>query len=137
MRGTVVGLVALWVGGSVWAAPVPKDRTEAEKVVGTWKMVLDSRGNTDTDVEVEFTQGGKMTIRQRIDKDTLSVYEGSYRVVGNELPYEVKQDALVKKETLTIKKITADELVFIDPDGLKEEFVRVKKKVEPKKGDKK
>ncbi|MBP3955260.1 TIGR03066 family protein [Gemmata sp. G18] len=140
MRCAVISLVALGIGSFAGAAPVPKERTEAEKVVGTWKMVLDSRGNKDTDVELDFSQGGKMVIRQRLDKDTVSVYEGTYRIVGNELPYDVKQGPRVKKETLTIKKLTADELILIDPDGLKEEFVRVKKKdekVEPKKDDKK
>jgi uncharacterized protein (TIGR03066 family) len=116
------------------AAPVPRERLEAEKVVGTWKMTLDSQGNTDTDLELEFTQGGRMTIRQR-SGGRVSEYVGTYRVVGNEMPYEVKMDGLTKAETLTIKKLTATELVVVDPDGLKEEFARVKKKDEPKKGE--
>jgi uncharacterized protein (TIGR03066 family) len=65
------------------------------------------------------------------------VYVGTYRVVGNELPYEVKQGTRVKAETLTVKKLTADELIVVDPDGLKEEFARVKKMPEPKKDEKK
>ena len=43
----------------------------------------------------------------------------------------------MKAETLTIKKLTADELVIVDPDGLKEEFSRLKKMPEPKKDEKK
>lgn len=129
--------VALGACVPVGAAPVPKERAEAEKVVGTWKMTLDSQGGTDTNLEIEFTQSGKMTIRQVQQTGQVSVFVGTYRVVGNELPYEVKQGTRVKAETLTIKKLTADELVIVDPDGLKEEFVRVKKdekkKEEPKK----
>lgn len=135
MRYVPVVLLAV-CGGALSAAPVPKERADAEKVVGTWKMTLDSQGNTTTDLELEFHQGGKMVIRQHLGNGRASVYEGTYRVVGNELPYEVKQGKAIKKETLTIKKLTADELVIVDPEGLKEEFVRVKKKDEPKKDDK-
>jgi uncharacterized protein (TIGR03066 family) len=109
------------------AAPIPKERVEAERVVGTWKMTLGAQGQTDVNLEIEFQQGGKMTIRQAFPGGQTSVYVGSYRVIGNELPYEVRQNGRVKKETLTIKKLTADELIIVDPDGLKEEFVRVKK----------
>jgi uncharacterized protein (TIGR03066 family) len=109
------------------AAPVPKERADAEKVVGTWKMTLDSQGGTDTNLEIEFQQGGKMTIRQFLPGGRVSEYVGTYRVIGTDLPYEVKQGTRVKAETLTIKKLTADELIIVDPDGLKEEFARVKK----------
>lgn len=115
-------------------APVPKERSEAEKIVGTWRMTLDSSGGTDTDLHLEFHQSGKMVIRQVFPGAEASVYEGTYRVVGKELPYDVKQGTRRKAETLTIKKLTADELVVVDPDGLKEEFVRVKKE-EPKKDE--
>ena len=118
------------------AAPIPKERVDAEKVVGTWRMTLGAQGQTDTNLELEFQQGGKITIRQVLTNGQVSLYVGTYRVVGNELPYEVKQGTRVKKETLTIKKLTADELIIVDPDGLKEEFVRVKKE-EPKKDEKK
>ncbi|MFM8273108.1 MAG: TIGR03066 family protein [Gemmata sp.] len=126
MRHFVVAMVALW-GTLAPGAPVPKERAEAEKVVGTWKMTVDSRGNTDTHLELEFQLGGKMVIRQVLTNGTASVFEGTYSVLGTELPYEVKQGTRTKKETLTIKRLTADELILVDPDGLKEEFVRVKK----------
>jgi uncharacterized protein (TIGR03066 family) len=136
MRVLAAGFISLCACAAP-AAPIPKERADAEKVVGTWKMTLDAQGRTDTNLELEFQHGGKMTIRQAFTNGQVSVYVGSYRVVGNELPYEVKQGTFVKKETLIIKKLTADELIVVDPDGLKEEFVRVKKTVpkmdEPKK----
>lgn len=130
MRFVPVALFAL-CGPALAVAPVPKERADAEKVVGTWKMTLDSRGNTGTDLELDFYQGGKMVIRQRVGGQ-MSVYEGAYRVTGNELPYDVAQGGFVKKETLTIKKLTANELILVDPAGLKEEFARVKKQHEPR-----
>ena len=126
-------LALLAVCASVFAAPVPKERAEAERVVGVWKMTLDSRGSADVNLTIEFTQGGRMTIRQAHANGRVTEYVGTYRVVGTELPYEVKQGTATKAETLTIKKLTATELIVVDPDGLKEEFVRVKKMDEPKK----
>jgi uncharacterized protein (TIGR03066 family) len=128
--------VLVWSSVAV-AAPVPKDRAEAEKVVGTWKMTLDSQGNTDTKLTLEITATGKFVIRQFLPNGGEVVYEGTYTLKGNEMPYSVTRGDFKKAETLTIKKLTATELVVVDPDGLKEEFVRVKppepKKDEPKK----
>lgn len=112
-------------------APVPKERAEAEQIVGTWKMTLDSNGESTTHLEIDFHQGGKMVIRQGMTDGTAMTYEGTYNVVGSELPYELTRGR-EKKETLTITKLTADELVVVDPDGLKEEFARAKKKAEKK-----
>jgi uncharacterized protein (TIGR03066 family) len=130
--------VVLVLGASALAcgAPVPKERAEAEKIVGTWRMTLGAQGQTDTNLELEFHQSGKMIIRQVFPGGQVSLYEGTYRVIGNELPYDVKQGTRRKAETLTIKKLTADELIVVDPDGLKEEFARIKKD-EPKKDEKK
>ena len=137
MRVFTTSLVVLCLIGSATGAPVPKERAEAEKIVGTWKMTLDSNGGTDTNLTLEFTQGGQMTIRQVQKSGQVTEYVGTYRVVGPELPYEVKRGTVVKAETLTIKKLTADELIVVDPEGLKEEFARVKKMPEPKKDEKK
>ena len=112
-------------------APVPKERADAEQIVGTWKMTLDSNGQSGTDLEIDFHQGGKLVLRQRLTDGSVATREGTYTLIGTELPYEVTQGGS-KKETLTVTKLTADELVFVDPDGLKEEFARVKKKAEKK-----
>jgi uncharacterized protein (TIGR03066 family) len=134
MRAITASLFVLCVSAAS-AAPIPKERADAEKIVGTWRMTLGSQGQTDTNLELDFYQSGKMVIRQVLINGRQSVYEGSYRVRGNELPYDVKQGTAVKKETLTIKKLTDTELIVVDPDGLKEEFVRVRK--DPTKKDEK
>jgi uncharacterized protein (TIGR03066 family) len=136
MNRLTVVLFVVCSGAPALGAPVPKERVEAEKLVGTWRMTLGAMGQTDTNLVLEFHQGGKMVIRQVFPNGQTSTYEGTYRVVGNELPYDVKQGGRRKAETLTIKKLTAEELIVVDPDGLKEEFARVKKE-EPKKDEKK
>src|SRR5262245_65309019 len=110
MRVLAAVLLALCVS-TASAAPIPKDRADAEKIVGTWRMTLGAHGQTDTHLELDFYQGGKMVIRQVLTNGQVSMYEGSYRVVGNELPYDVKQGGAIKKETLTIKKLTDTELI--------------------------
>jgi uncharacterized protein (TIGR03066 family) len=127
MRILAAGILLLCLSASASTAPIPKERLEAEKIVGTWKMTLGAQGQSDVNLEIEFLQGGRMTIRQVFPGGQASEYVGSYRVIGNELPYEVKRGSVTKKETLTIKKLTATELIVVDPDGLKEEFARVKK----------
>jgi uncharacterized protein (TIGR03066 family) len=133
MRTAAAILLALCAPAAL-AAPIPKERAEAEKIVGTWKMTLSAQGEADVNLELDFYPGGKMVIRQVLRNGAgASVYEGTYRVVGRELPYDVKQGTAAKKETLTIKKLTDTELIVVDPDGLKEEFVRVRK--DPSKKD--
>ncbi|MBA4067381.1 MAG: hypothetical protein C0501_27460 [Isosphaera sp.] len=112
------------------AAPVPKERAEAEKVVGTWKLVRSSNSpdGLTVDLTLELQQGGKLVIRQSSGGGPVAVYEGEYKVVKNELPYTVRygNGEPDKKETLTIKKLTETELHVVDPDGIQEDFVRVK-----------
>jgi len=136
MTATAAVLCALFV-----AAPVPKERTEAEKVVGTWKLIRHSGipGGLP-DLTIELTQGGKMTIRNTAGKGPAIVYEGEYKVVKDQLSYSVMSpDHGDKKETLTIKKLTETELQVVDPDGVREDFERVKPKEmeEKEKQDKK
>lgn len=110
------------------AAPVPKERAEAEKVVGIWKLMKSSRepNGPVTDLLLELTQGGKLIIRQT-DSGQTAVYEGEYKMLKDEIPYSVKYPGGgEKKETLKIKKLTETELVVVDPEGIQEDFVRVK-----------
>jgi len=110
------------------AAPVPKERAEAEKVVGVWKLVKSSNMPDGLNVELtmELAQGGKLTLRQTSNGKQL-VYEGEYKLMKGEIPYTVKYGPdREKKETLTIKKLTETELHVVDPDGIQEDFERVK-----------
>lgn len=110
------------------AAPVPKERSDADKVVGNWKLVKSSNSpdGLTSDLILELTAGGKMIVRQTTNGMT-SVYEGEYKLMKGEIPYTLKQgNREIKKETLTIKKLTELELHVVDPDGIQEDFERVK-----------
>jgi len=109
-------------------APIPKERSDAEKLVGKWKLVK-STNQTEgevVDLVLELTASGKMFVRQG-SNDAPRVYEGEYKLVKGELPYTLKlPGGLEKKETLKIKKLTELELHVVDPDGIQEDFERVK-----------
>jgi uncharacterized protein (TIGR03066 family) len=121
------------------AAPAddPKDKTNAEKLVGTWKLVASSQGaSEDVTFIVGFTKDGKMTLRiEPKEKDAEAiVLKGTYKLDKDKIDYTMDNGAGgQKKEILTIKTLTADDLVTVDPDGIKEEFKRVKEKKDEKK----
>jgi len=129
---------------AVSAAPVPKEKTTAEKLLGTWKLVKSSQGNPeDVTFLVTFSDKGEMTLKvEPKDKDADAItLKGKYKLVDADKRGEEKIDYEMdngtggtKKEVLKIKKLTDDELVTTDPDDIKEEFKRVKD--EKKKDDK-
>jgi len=114
------------------AAPVPKERAEAEKVVGTWKLIKSSKVSTPgiaVNLEMELTIGGKVILRQSVNGGPVAIYEGEYSVSKSEIPYSIRYPGGgTKKETLTIKKLTENEMHLVDPDGIQEDFERVKPK---------
>lgn len=124
MTATAVLCVAL----AATAAPVPKERADAEKVVGTWKLVRSSAkpDGPATELVLELTQGGKMTIRQTANENTFTS-AGEYKVEKGVLTYTIKGPGdFEKTEPLKIKKLTETELQVVDPDGIQEDFERVK-----------
>ncbi len=137
-RTLTASLVVLALPLLAVAAPVPKERAEAEKVVGTWKLVKSSKEAAPgiaIGLEMELTAGGKVILRQSVNGGPIAIYEGEYSVNKSELPYSIKYPGGgIKKETLTIKKLTDKELSVVDPDGIQEDFERIipKKMEEPK-----
>lgn len=117
------GLVA--VGLSASAAPVPKQatKTNAEKIVGTWDLYSFNADTKQKVGVVEFVKDGKMTVRFGEMK-----HEGKYKVEKDKIDYELQVSDHTQKEVLTIEKLTDDEMVTVDPMGVKEEFRRVKDK---------
>jgi uncharacterized protein (TIGR03066 family) len=141
MRLFIAGLSFMFVQFFVVAAPVPKERAEAEKVIGNWKLVKSSKESPpgiNISLDMELTQGGKVILRQSVNGGPIVMYEGEYSVNKSELPYSIKYPGGgLKKETLTIKKITDNEMSLVDPDGVQEDFERIKpKKVEEPKVEK-
>ena len=140
LTACLIGALALaWTALSA-PAPIPKDapKTTAEKLVGTWELVKNSNGNIDgVTVYVEFTKDGKMAVKYAPkEKGTEATsLKGKYKVVeGEKIDYTI-DDGMggTRTEILTIKKLTDDELVTVDPDKIQEDFKRVKEQKDEKK----
>jgi uncharacterized protein (TIGR03066 family) len=130
-------------GAAVTAAPVPKDKqkTTTEKLVGTWELVKNSKGNVEgVTVSVEFTKDGKMAVKYvPKEKDAAATtLNGKFKAEGEKIDYTI-DDGMggTRGEILTIKKLTEDELITVDPDNIQEDFKRVKEKKDEKKEEKK
>jgi uncharacterized protein (TIGR03066 family) len=128
MRLALVTLAGFVAALAVEAAPVPKpkEKTEAERIVGTWKMV--KRGGEEANLEVEFTKDGKIILRRPQPNGPAVVDEtGKYKVADGKLEYTLSRDGGPERTgTDVIKKLTDDELVLVDKDDITEEFTRVK-----------
>jgi len=121
MRTSLWIAIPLFLAALLQAAPVPKPRlTTAEQLVGTWKLTKsDSENAGGYTFTVEFSKDGKMKAQYMFNDSTQTV-EGTFKAEGNKIEYTLGE----RGETLTIEKITEDELVVIDPEKKKEEFQR-------------
>lgn len=130
---TPIGLLAFTVFAH--SAPVPKaGPTTADKVVGRWELVK-SRGKPPHAPHfVVFTKDGTMTLEVGTG-DSTAKYTGKYKVVGEAIDYELTLGDEKKSEKLDIKKLTDDEMHTTDPDGVEEEFKRIKEKDKDKDKD--
>jgi uncharacterized protein (TIGR03066 family) len=138
MRVLAPCLAALFVAVAAAPAADPKEKTNADKIVGTWTLVKSDNGTPEgVRFLVEWTKEGKMTLRiEPKAKDAEPVVlKGTYKVNGDKLDYTIDDGTGgTRQEVLTIKKLTDEELVTVDPKEIKEEFKRVKP---DKKDDKK
>jgi uncharacterized protein (TIGR03066 family) len=137
LAACLFGAFALAFTAQSAPAPIPKDapKTTAEKLVGTWEIVkVSGEKPKGAKFVVEFTKDGKMTLKVEPEEGEKMTLKGKYKMLeGDKIDYEMEQpDGGKKQEVLTIKKLADDELVTEDPDGIKEEFKRVKEKKEKK-----
>lgn len=124
--------VVLGVSAATFAAPVPKEKakTTADKLVGKWDLHSLRGGERHKVGVAEFTKDGKLTVTQGSAK-----YAGKFKCPADDkIDYELDRgEANLHKEVLTIEKLTDDELITVDPAGVKEVFVRQKEKKDEKK----
>lgn len=121
-------LAVLLLTGSA-AAQGPKEApkpTTAEKLVGVWTLVMSSDKLPDgAEVTVEFTADGALVLRVSVGKAVNSVSRGKFKAETEKIHYSIDSGGGERKETLTVKSLTADTLILVDPDKKQEEFRRV------------
>src|SRR5262249_40523047 len=107
----------------------PPDKVGAankEKLLGVWEAV---KGPTfPKGTTVQFTKEGKITVIFREGGQTATL-EMEYTVTGNTIRTSFKDpENKVTRDAVTIKTLTATDLVTVGKDGKENEFKKQKKK---------
>jgi uncharacterized protein (TIGR03066 family) len=114
MSVIAVGLALLLP--AVLAADDKKD-DKAAKLLGTWEITkAESPTGENTalrGVTLTFTKDGKLVLAQKNFEGTEFKFEGTYKVEGDKLTYEVKLFNEDVSSTETIKKLTDNELELV------------------------
>jgi uncharacterized protein (TIGR03066 family) len=120
MRMLIGAVVILSFAGLTSAAgqDKDKDKVDIKKLLGKWEP-------KDAKIVIEFADKGKMLIVFEEGGKNEKI-EGTYKVDGNKLDIAMSFLGKEQKETLTVKKLTDDELVTVDSKN-KEETLKRKK----------
>src|SRR5262245_9145317 len=98
-----------------------KDKIDAKKLIGKWEPA-----DAKESLTVEFTDKGKLILSVDANGKALTI-EGTYKLDGNKLEMVMSFGGKEQKETITLSKLTDDELVGKDYKG-KEETIKKKEK---------
>lgn len=114
----VVGLVGAGVSAD------DKKPDYAKGIVGKWEVTKADEGTLPTGSIVEFTTDGKF---KALEKDGAKdvTFEGTYKVTGDKFEITLKIGEESHTNTITITRLTDDEMHTKDKDG---KVVEVKKK---------
>ena len=123
----VLGFTLLAVMGlvTVAAADDQKDsKIDGKKLIGKWTPKDPKK---EAGLTIEFAKDGKMFVFITIAGKEEKI-EGTYSLDGDKLKVGLKFMAKEKQETMTITKLTDDELETVDSKMSKELLIRVKSK---------
>lgn len=95
-----------------------KDKVDAKKLIGKWEP-------KEGGITIEFLEKGKLTLSLDLGGKSEKI-EGTYKVDGNKIEVALSFGGKEQKETLTVKKLTDDELMTTDSKG-KDETLKRKK----------
>lgn len=127
MRTLIAIGVVLAVACGLHAADDKKDEKEkfdAAKLLGKWEPKEPKKGE---EFVIEFAKNGKMTVAGTLDGKPQTL-EGNYKLDGDKLSFELKASGETIKETITLLKLTDDELEGREKDGRVEALKRAKPK---------
>jgi uncharacterized protein (TIGR03066 family) len=100
------------------------EKIDAKKLVGKWEMTGEKK---KAKVTVEFTADGKMHVAVSFGDDKELKIEGTYKVEGNKIHQTVKIMDKEEMRTVTVTKLTDDELEGENDKGEKATFKKIKK----------
>jgi len=97
---------------------------DGKKLVGVWSLAK-AGGNLPEGSTVEFTKDGKLTVQVKSDGKEVKL-EGTYTFAKDQLSVKLKLGDDKIEETMTVKKLTDDELVTEDKDKKIDSFKKKK-----------
>ncbi|HJZ56189.1 MAG TPA: TIGR03066 family protein [Gemmataceae bacterium] len=126
MRTILGAALVVLMGLAAGAAQDDKkdSKIDGKKLVGKWTP---KDAKKEAGLVIEFTKDGKLVLTVDIAGKTEKV-EGTYKLDGNKLTMAIKFGDKENKETMTVLKLTDDELETEDSNGKKETLLRVKAK---------
>jgi len=110
----VLGAVAVGAGGFA-AADDAKDDF-AKKIVGKWEITK-AGGDVGPGSTLEFAKDGKFVMVVK-DGDKTNTLKGSYKIAKDKLTVTLKTDDTAFDQTLTIKKLTDDDMELLDENNM-------------------
>lgn len=117
-----IGLVL----ASVFSSASAQEKIDSGKLAGHWEIVKGEK--LPPGAAIEFTKTGKV-LRWSEDKDKkIGEDLGTYKLVGDKLRLTSAQSVvLTPDEVDTVKILTDEKLVLIDPQGKEIEMKRLKR----------
>lgn len=115
-------VAALVLGVAVVGAAQAQDDSP-KKLLGKWEIVK-AGGQAEKGSVLEFKVGDKLAGVIKFQGESVKV-EGTYKLDKGKLELTMKFMDTEAKETLTIRKLTADALELVDKDGQVDELKRV------------
>src|SRR5262249_21219182 len=101
------------------------ERVKETLIVGVWELTKAGEGGPPVGTTMEFTKDGKVKMSGKADGKEFAL-DGTYVVEGQKLTATIKSADRTEKGTVTIKKLTDEELVTQDENGRVLEFKRKK-----------
>ena len=125
MRVFLSAVVVLAFAGIVTAEEKKDEKIDAKKLIGKWEQVKEKKD--DPAEVVEFAENGVLLLHPPAGGKGEPL-KGTYKLDGNKLEVTIKLGDETIKETMTISKLTDDELVGKDSKGKEETMKRIKPK---------
>jgi len=147
MRTILTAVFAVSLGALLMAADPPKEEKKDEKKVksledqllGTWKLVKSDGNDPEGPFQIVYKKGGVLEFHIG-EGDQTTIHKGKYKAIDPDkdnklgtIDWTIDEGGSERGEVSKINELTADKLTFTDPQGIKEEFERVKEKKEEKK----
>jgi len=126
MRAILASSVTVFfcLAAGVCADDKKDEKIDAKKLLGKWEPADNKK---DQKLVIEFAKDGKMTISADAGGKDIKI-DGTYKLDGAKLSVALNFGGMEQKETLTILKLTDDEMSTEDSKGKKESMKRIKDK---------